>query len=105
MSRTLLSVSGQLVKHRFTTEADVADTFPLSVPCAVPPGERWASGVTGVLVVNCVAPGEDPPVDPVQVLEWSWADDVLTINNISGLLEEITYDISLLCLSMEAVGT
>lgn len=99
--RTLLQVAGQLVEFKLTTDAgDVEDSFPITVPVPVPPGERWETGVTGVLVAKCDGSGSEA----VQVREWSWADDVLTIANITGLDPATDYTIGIICLSL-AKGT
>lgn len=78
-----------------TEPTDVADTFPANYPLVLAPGEA----VTGLIVAK--ATGSAQLREALQVTEWEWAGDVLTINYVTGLEPGHTYELTLLVLSME----
>ena len=95
---SLATFDAQMVTLSFTSDADdVESTFTagiLTVPVVLGDGES----LTGVVVAKVA--GADASLEAVQVRDWDWAADVLTINFISGLEPGIAYTLSLLCTSL-----
>lgn len=91
---SIANFAAQLVTMAFAADAvEVRDTFPLTTAVV---GE-----VTGVLVAKVVDLNEDEDGnEAIMVRNWSWAANLLTIDDITGLQPGHNYLLTLLCLSL-----
>lgn len=94
---SIATFDAQVVEHQLDTDAaEINDTFPFDVAMVVGGG----GSVTGVQLVKCSDPS-GLAVEAVSVRSWSWVANVLTIDRITGLEPGTTYQLTLLCLTLE----
>ena len=86
---------GQLVEFALHTDAvDVENSFPFNVAVVAPAGKT----VTGVVIVKVDGVGNAR--DSIQLLVWSWAGNVLSVQYITGLEPDRDYTFRILCTHM-----